>query len=73
MWAVSVRQSIQDTFLPIGYPLSVTPDYTPYQIWDSLQAFCSTITGLFSTQAMFVSVGVGDAAASSLGGIVFLM
>lgn len=32
-------------FLPQGYPDSVSKDYTAYQIWDTAQAFCSTITG----------------------------
>lgn len=34
-------------FLPRGYPHSVSPDYTNYQIWDTAQAFCSTFTGKF--------------------------
>lgn len=32
-------------FLPQGYPDSVSKDYIAYQIWDTAQAFCSTITG----------------------------
>lgn len=32
-------------FLPHGYPDSVSRDYLSYQIWDTVQAFCSTITG----------------------------
>lgn len=34
-------------FLPKGYPDSVSEDYAAYQIWDTMQAFCSTICGTF--------------------------
>lgn len=51
-------------FLPAGYPSSVTPDYTPYQIYDSLQAFASTIAGLLASRAVFVGMGVGSEDAS---------
>ena len=51
-------------FLPVGYPHSVTPDYLPYQIYDSLQAFASSMAGLFASRAVLSSVGVGDASAS---------
>lgn len=34
-------------FLPHGYPDSVSSDYITYQIWDTAQAFCSTITGKY--------------------------
>lgn len=32
-------------FLPQGFPDSVSNDYIAYQIWDTAQAFCSTIMG----------------------------
>ncbi|KAF4551792.1 Hypothetical protein D9617_12g036820 [Elsinoe fawcettii] len=51
-------------FLPTGYPHSVTADYTPYQIYDSLQAFTSSIAGLLSSRAVLSTLGVGDASAS---------
>ncbi|KEF56032.1 uncharacterized protein A1O9_07613 [Exophiala aquamarina CBS 119918] len=51
-------------FLPAGYPSSVTDDYTPYQIYDSLQAFASTIAGLLASRAVFVGMGVGSEDAS---------
>ncbi|GFF89832.1 UPF0420 protein [Aspergillus udagawae] len=53
-----------DVFLPSGYPHSVTDDYLPYQIFDSLQAFCSSIAGLLSSRAVLQGVGVGNANAS---------
>ena len=36
-----------DIFLPFGYPASVTPDYTPFQVWDVLQVRISNYARLF--------------------------
>lgn len=47
-------------FLPNGYPHSVSSDYLEYQIWDTVQAFCSTITNAFSTHEVLKSIGVGS-------------
>lgn len=44
----------------------MSEDYLRYQIWDTLQAFCSTITSAFTTRAILKGVGVGDAEASAL-------
>ncbi|XP_075991115.1 uncharacterized protein LOC142986482 [Anticarsia gemmatalis] len=51
---------LKQIFLPQGYPDSVSKDYTSYQIWDTAQAFCSTITGTLATQEVLRGVGVGD-------------
>ncbi|KAL0902385.1 hypothetical protein ABMA27_000269 [Loxostege sticticalis] len=53
-------------FLPQGYPDSVSKDYIAYQIWDTAQAFCSTITGTLATQEVLRGVGVGDTSATPL-------
>lgn len=37
---------LQKIFLPKGYPDSVSDDYAAYQVWDTVQAFCSTICGM---------------------------
>ncbi|XP_071849828.1 RUS family member 1-like isoform X2 [Apostichopus japonicus] len=52
-------------FLPQGYPESVSSDYLTYQIWDTVQAFSSSITGTLATHAMLKGVGVGDETASA--------
>ncbi len=49
-----------DVFLPQGYPDSVTDDYIEYQMWDTLQAFASSITGALATEAVLKGAGVGD-------------
>ncbi|VEN50371.1 unnamed protein product [Callosobruchus maculatus] len=56
----------RELLLPHGYPDSVSPDYLQYQVWDTAQAFCSTITGAFTTRAVLKGVGVGDAKANAL-------
>ncbi|KFY60164.1 hypothetical protein V496_05436 [Pseudogymnoascus sp. VKM F-4515 (FW-2607)] len=57
-------KSFMEIFLPAGYPNSVTEDYMEYQIYDSLQAFSSSIAGLIASRAVLEGVGVGDATAS---------
>ena len=54
-----------DSFLPVGFPHSVTSDYLAYQTFDSLQAFFSTITGLLANRALLQGLGVGDASSSA--------
>ncbi|KER00616.1 hypothetical protein AUEXF2481DRAFT_148400 [Aureobasidium subglaciale EXF-2481] len=58
-------KALLDVFLPAGYPHSVSEDYLPYQIYDSLQAFSSSIAGLLASRAVLEGVGVGDASASA--------
>ncbi|PYH71417.1 RUS1 family protein [Aspergillus vadensis CBS 113365] len=60
----SVLDFLVEVFLPAGYPHSVTDDYAPYQLFDSLQAFSSSIAGLLSSRAVLQGVGVGNADAS---------
>lgn len=47
-----VAQRLLGIFLPSGYPHTVSSDYTPYQIYDSLQAFFSAIAGLLASRAV---------------------
>ncbi|KAI1098811.1 vitamin B6 photo-protection and homoeostasis-domain-containing protein [Jackrogersella minutella] len=61
---VRMADGLKDVFLPIGYPHSVTEDYKPYQIYDSLQAFSSTIAGLLSSRAVLQGFGVGNSESS---------
>lgn len=53
-------------FLPAGYPDSVSSDYASYQIWDTIQAFCSTISGTLTTHAILRGIGVGNESATAL-------
>lgn len=59
-----------EAFLPRGYPESVSDDYLSYQIWDSLQACCSTLSGMLAVQSVLLSVGVGQANATPLAAAV---
>uniref|UniRef100_K9J119 Uncharacterized protein n=1 Tax=Desmodus rotundus TaxID=9430 RepID=K9J119_DESRO len=51
-------------FLPQGFPDSVSPDYLSYQLWDSVQAFASSLSGSLATHAVLLGIGVGNAKAS---------
>ncbi|KAL2828690.1 vitamin B6 photo-protection and homoeostasis-domain-containing protein [Aspergillus cavernicola] len=62
--ARSLQALLIHVFLPAGYPHSVSNDYVSYQIFDSLQAFSSSIAGLLSSRAVLQGVGVGNANAS---------
>lgn len=50
----------KSVFLPQGFPESVSTDYLQYQLWDTAQAFCSSLSGTLATQASLRGVGVGD-------------
>ncbi|GES60658.1 DUF647 domain protein [Aspergillus terreus] len=64
-WSLrAIKTLLIEVFLPAGYPHSVTDDYTAYQIFDSLQAFSSSIAGLLSSRAVLQGVGVGNPNAS---------
>ncbi|KAF0303708.1 RUS1 family protein C16orf58 [Amphibalanus amphitrite] len=58
--------TLREIFLPQGYPESVSDDYLEYQVWDTLQAFASNITGALATRAVLGGMGVGDAEATPL-------
>lgn len=44
-------------FLPEGYPASVPSDYLPYQFWDSIQALCSYVRGILTSEAILSGAG----------------
>ncbi|XP_055464851.1 RUS family member 1 isoform X2 [Psammomys obesus] len=62
--ALPVLSGLRAVLLPRGFPDSVSPDYLPYQLWDSVQAFASSLSGSLATQAVLQGLGVGDAKAS---------
>ncbi|KAH0602422.1 uncharacterized protein H6S33_008761 [Morchella sextelata] len=67
---VSYAQRLLNVFLPAGFPASVSGDYVGYQIYDSLQAFSSSIAGLLTSRAVLQGFGVGDANASATGALL---
>ncbi|KAL8518524.1 hypothetical protein ACS0TY_009770 [Phlomoides rotata] len=58
---------ILDAFVPEGFPGSVTPDYVPFQIWDSLQGLSTYMRTMLSTQALLSAIGVGEKSATVIG------
>ncbi|OMO58736.1 hypothetical protein CCACVL1_25398 [Corchorus capsularis] len=43
-----------------GFPGSVTPDYVPFEVWDSLQGLSTYIRTMLSTQALLSAIGAGE-------------
>ncbi|KAL2226266.1 UNVERIFIED_CONTAM: Protein root UVB sensitive 3 [Sesamum indicum] len=50
-----------------GFPSSVTRDYIPFQVWDSLQGLSTYMRTMLSTQALLSAIGVGDKSATVIG------
>ena len=46
---------LKNAFLPQGYPDSVSDDYLSYQVWDTVQAFASSISGSLATQVSTIN------------------
>ncbi|WIA28880.1 hypothetical protein OEZ86_011404 [Tetradesmus obliquus] len=67
--ASGIRQLFVSAFLPVGYPDSVTPDYTGFIAWNTVQAISSYVRGVLSSHAVFKGVGVGSQAATALGAV----
>ncbi|KII91281.1 hypothetical protein PLICRDRAFT_38015 [Plicaturopsis crispa FD-325 SS-3] len=68
---IQVLQILGRVFLPAGYPHSVSPDYLHYQIFNSLQAFSSSLAGLIASRAILEGFGVGDSSASATQALLF--
>ncbi|XP_034700142.1 protein root UVB sensitive 3 isoform X1 [Vitis riparia] len=62
-----VWRRILQAFVPEGFPSSVTPDYAPFQLWDSLQGLSTYIRTMLSTQALLSAIGVGEKSATVIG------
>lgn len=57
---------MKTTFLPVGYPDSVRPEYLPYQFWDSVQALSSYLRSVLTTRSVLAGAGVGSADATPM-------
>lgn len=57
---------VQDLFLPIGFPSSVSPGYLEYQLYDSVQGLSSYLRGVLCNAQVLNAVGVGKAEATAL-------
>ncbi|KAL8559418.1 hypothetical protein ACOMHN_045215 [Nucella lapillus] len=62
----SLQQLFRTIFLPQGYPESVSQDYAEYQVWDTVQAFASSLSGSLATHSLLHGMGVGDESATVL-------
>nr|XP_027095383.1 protein root UVB sensitive 3-like [Coffea arabica] len=62
-----ITSRILEAFLPEGFPDSVTSDYVPFQVWDSLQGLSTYVRTMLSTQALLSAIGVGEKSATVIG------
>ncbi|XP_019059333.1 PREDICTED: protein root UVB sensitive 3 isoform X4 [Tarenaya hassleriana] len=62
-----VWSRVLQAFVPEGFPGSVTPDYTGFQVWDTLQGLSTYIRMMLSTQALLSAIGVGEKSATVIG------
>ncbi|CAM8938981.1 unnamed protein product [Rhodiola kirilowii] len=62
-----IWRRVFEAFVPEGFPESVTSDYVPFQVWDSLQGLSTYIRTMLSTQALLSAIGVGEKSATVLG------
>lgn len=59
-----VLQILHSAFLPQRFPHSVSADYVAYQVFDSVQAIASNLTGTLATKSVLSGLGVGQANAT---------
>ncbi|VDN07772.1 unnamed protein product [Thelazia callipaeda] len=59
-----------DIFMPRGFPHSVSEDYVSYQVWDTIQAFASSMNHALSTEAILRGAGIGNEAATAIAATV---
>ncbi|XP_044982445.1 protein root UVB sensitive 3 isoform X2 [Hordeum vulgare subsp. vulgare] len=62
-----IGSRVLGAFVPEGFPGSVTPDYVPFQMWDTLQGLSTYIRAMLSTQALLGAIGVGEKSATVIG------
>jgi len=62
----NVRYVLYMTFLPVGYPDSVKPEYLEYQMWDCIQGMSSYLRSVLTTKSVLQGAGVGSAEATPL-------
>lgn len=65
MLGLNPLKLLKQTFLPIGFPSSIPPDYLPYQFWNLLQDLCSYLRGILAARAVLISMGVGRSEATA--------
>ncbi|CAM9767718.1 unnamed protein product, partial [Choristocarpus tenellus] len=58
--------ALMSTFLPVGYPHSVSPEYLRFQGWNIAQDLTTYLRGVLATQAVLEGMGVGRAGSTSL-------
>ncbi|KAL6012006.1 hypothetical protein ACLOJK_002476 [Asimina triloba] len=61
------RRQVDFTSPVQGFPSSVTPDYVPFQVWDSLQVMLNASLKVLWDDALLSAIGVGQKSATVIG------
>jgi len=61
-----ISSVLKRTFLPVGYPDSVRPEYLTYQFWDSVQGMSSYLRSVLTTRSVLAGAGVGSTESTAL-------
>ncbi len=56
--------------LPVGYPQSVTPNYSEYVKYNTVQVACISVTRILATQSMLLAVGLSQGGALPLAAVM---
>ncbi|RHZ75660.1 hypothetical protein Glove_212g176 [Diversispora epigaea] len=57
---LETKRNIINTFMPKGYPESVTKDYWEFTKWQLIQNISGSVTGVLSTQSLLFAMGLGN-------------
>ncbi|MEW6282806.1 MAG: RUS1 family protein, partial [Candidatus Eremiobacterota bacterium] len=58
---------LMKSFLPVGYPDNVHPDYMPFRKWQFIRDVSAGITSFYATEAVVGAMGFGDVGFLSAG------
>ncbi|KNC78881.1 hypothetical protein SARC_08705 [Sphaeroforma arctica JP610] len=69
----AIRQFLQTTFLPAGYPESLGPGYLTFVKYQSLHHVASSVNGVLASTFLLYGVGLGESAAPVAGAVNWVL
>ncbi|KAL4523462.1 hypothetical protein Ndes2437A_g00062 [Nannochloris sp. 'desiccata'] len=72
-WHTLITHQIQSTFLPTGYPHTVSPNYIPYVTWQALHHTAGAANGVLASTFLLYSVGLGAGAIPTAGALSWIL
>lgn len=68
-----LKSQLESTFLPVGYPNSVGPNYLEFALWQSVTNFATTANGVLASTFLLYSVGLGAGAIPTAGALNWVL